>query len=160
MEQSVVQVLVIPDSLEDVSVIRQLVKSCEDSTSSFVVYETVTYEDSLKARVSNGFDVCFLDHNLTGYPIDGLDLLERAIAGGCTNPVILLTSMNDEDIEWAAFESGAAEFLNKNLDMNSRAIKQTIRYAIRSHKQIQGVELRLRTVQKQLTAIARTYRRG
>jgi len=116
------------------------------------------YADALRALVRNTHDVCILDH-VTGASLTGIEVLKRANAGGCVTPVILMTRMADDDIEWAADDAGAAGWLNRDLDLNDRTVKHVIRYAISHFKQLQDVQDNMTELQKQLAEISRRLRR-
>ena len=89
-----------------------------------------------------------------------MDLLRRANAGGCQRPAILLTVMDDEDIDWAVEDVGAAGFLNKNLDLNDRVVKHAVWHAVRHFQQLQDIRQQLSVVQKQLVDVGRKLSRG
>ncbi len=60
---------------------------------------------------------------------NGLELLKEAIADGCRAPIILFTGQGNRELDMAAMQAGAADYLNKN-NISSELLERSIRYAI------------------------------
>ena len=89
--------------------------------------ETVdNYAAGLKKLLSGQFAVCLLDYQLGER--DGLALLGEAKAAGCETPVIMLTSDTSDDVDLAALEAGASDYLIKG-ELTARTLERAIRYA-------------------------------
>ena len=89
--------------------------------------ETVdNYAAGLKKLLSGQFAVCLLDYQLGER--DGLALLREAKAAGCETPVIMLTSDTSDDVDLAALEAGASDYLIKG-ELTARTLERAIRYA-------------------------------
>ncbi|MSU45918.1 MAG: response regulator [Lacunisphaera sp.] len=61
---------------------------------------------------------------------DGLELLREARITGCEIPVIILTAEDSDDVDIAAMEAGAVDYLVKT-NLNSRLLERAIRYALK-----------------------------
>jgi len=87
-----------------------------------------TYEAGLQKLMGGSHTVCLLDYHLDDR--DGLDLLREAQAAGCEVPVIILTAEEGNDVDIAAMEAGAVDYLVKN-SLNSRQLERAISYALK-----------------------------
>ena len=82
----------------------------------------------------DGFDreaigAIVLDLRMPG--IDGLAVLERLVAGGVDQPVVMLTGHGTVELCRRAFKSGAAEFLEKPVD--DEQLLEALQHAVRAH---------------------------
>ncbi len=84
------------------------------------------YATGLKLLLSGRHAVCLLDYRL-GLR-DGLELLREARAAGCNVPVVLLTAEASDEIDEAALEAGAMDYLVKG-ELSPRILEHSIRYA-------------------------------
>jgi signal transduction histidine kinase len=87
-----------------------------------------TYEAALDSISRQEHDVYLLDYHLGDRT--GLDLLRRAIADGCTTPMILLTGQGDHEVDLEAMRIGAADYLIKS-NIDAHFLERSIRYAIK-----------------------------
>jgi len=82
----------------------------------------------------DGFDreaigAIVLDLRMPG--IGGLAVLERLVAGGVDQPVVMLTGHGTVELCRRAFKSGAAEFLEKPVD--DEQLLEALQHAVRAH---------------------------
>ena len=87
-----------------------------------------TYEAGLKRLLSGNHAACLLDYHLGDR--DGLELLREARIAGCETPVIILTADDSDDVDIAAMEAGAVDYLVKTT-LNSRLLERALRYALK-----------------------------
>jgi signal transduction histidine kinase len=120
-----VKVLIVDDDEEDFILARDLLAEARDTR--YAVEWASTYEDAMLAIDRRVHDVYLLDYRLGERT--GLELLREAIASGCRAPLILLTGQGDRDVDIAAMESGAADYLSKG-QVDSQILERSIRYAI------------------------------
>jgi DNA-binding response OmpR family regulator len=140
--------------------LQEILESIEDNHTRYSVDSLSAYDDAISAMVNNTHDLYIVDHLLPNTSVSGLELVERVNAGGCNRPVILVTSMSDEDVEWAAEEAGAACFLNRPLDMEPRVLKHAIRFSLSHFSRLKDVQYKLVLMKTQLSEICRKLNRG
>ena len=93
-----------------------------------------SFDEGLEAMRSNAYDVYLVDYRLGAE--SGLDLIRSVIALGCKKPIIMLTGLGDQNVDEAAMDAGAADYLVKG-QINNSLLGRAIRYAIQ-RKQIEG----------------------
>ena len=94
----------------------------------FLVEWAANFEDGHRRLLESNYDVCLLDYQLGER--DGLELLRSVRAEGCFTPVIFLTADASEEVDHAAMEAGAADFLVKG-EINPRMLERSVRYALK-----------------------------
>lgn len=144
----------------DLESLQVALAEAEDKSLRFSLDTTDSYETAISAMVNNTHDVYLIDHLLPNCPTTGLELIERANAGGCNRPVILLTSMADEDVVWASEEAGAACFLNKQMDLSPRVLKHSLHHATSHFVRLKEIQYQLVLVRNQLSDVCRKLNRG
>src|SRR5258708_1356358 len=93
---------------------------------AFALDGAQTYDEGLKKLLSGKYAVCLLDYRLDAQ--DGLALLREARIAGSETPVIILTADDSEEVDIAAMEAGAVDYLVK-ATINPRLLERSIRYA-------------------------------
>ncbi len=83
--------------------------------------------DALAYLESGGYDCAILDIMMPG--LDGITVLKRARASGCTLPIIMLTAKSETDDKVLGLDSGANDYLTKPFD--SKELLARIRAATR-----------------------------
>jgi len=118
-------ILLIDTDEEDYILTRQLLNEIEDV--KFNLDWVRTYQTGLDTITCNQHDAYLIDHRL-GVK-DGLQLLREAVKLGCQAPIILLTGQGDREVDLAAMQAGAADFLAKD-QLGPLLLERSIRYAI------------------------------
>jgi diguanylate cyclase (GGDEF)-like protein len=86
-----------------------------------------TYEEGLAQLLAGGHAACLLDYQLGER--DGLELIREAVARGCKTPIIFLTAETSENVDTAAMNAGALDYLVKG-ELNAGALERSLRYAL------------------------------
>ena len=107
-----------------------------------------TYEEGIERLLSGGYAACLLDYQLG--PRDGLTLIREAIARGCRVPIIFLTAESGENVDIAAMNAGALDYLVKG-EITSRTIERSLRYALKLGESLEA--LRQLATRDQLTGL-------
>jgi len=133
-----VRVLLIDDDRDDYLLTRDLF--AEIPGNRYVLDWAPDYERGLAALCEATHDVYLLDFRLGEK--SGLDLMAEARKNNCSGPIIFLTGQSVWEVDLAAMEQGAADFLDKGrldavlLDRSVRYALQQRRYEIELEKQV------------------------
>lgn len=130
-----VRILLIEDDPDDVFLTRELLRDAEEAF--FALDHTTDPVEGLDRLLRNDCDVCLLDYRLGS--VDGIEILQRAIEGGCVKPIILLTGQNDSDLAREALRTGASDYLVKG-QIDTPALERSIRHSVERKR----LELQLR----------------
>ncbi len=85
------------------------------------------FDRALAKLRDQDFDLCFVDY-LIGKR-DGIEFIETACRAGASVPLILLTGIDDPDVDLKACSAGAADFLPKG-DLSQATLSRTVRFAL------------------------------
>ncbi|MEA2170678.1 MAG: hypothetical protein QOF76_3978 [Solirubrobacteraceae bacterium] len=122
------RVLLVDDDSDDLFLTTALLKQI--ASTRYEVHTAATVAEVQTRLDDSVYDVFLVDFRLG--PVDGLRVAESILARDRHAPVILLTGMDDREVDLRAAEIGVADFLLKRgLDANS--LDRAIRYAI-SHQ--------------------------
>ncbi|MEL6477160.1 MAG: histidine kinase dimerization/phospho-acceptor domain-containing protein, partial [Pseudomonadota bacterium] len=124
MPHRVVRILLVDDDEEDAFITEELLG---DAPGRFDLTWISSYESALRTAAERDFDVCLVDYRIGGET--GIEFLEKATAQGVACPMIMLTGVGQHEIDVAASEVGAADFLDKG-SLTPILLERAIRYAI------------------------------
>lgn len=124
MLSKTVRVLLVEDDEDDYFLTRDVIGSIEKGR--YAVTWLDTFDKALNALDKETFDVAFVDYRMGART--GIDFIAAAKAGGHDLPMIILTGLNDHDIDITASEAGAFDFLVKD-ELTPAKIERTIRFA-------------------------------
>jgi PAS domain S-box-containing protein len=123
------KVLIIEDDEDDYFITSEYLH--EITTINISCSWCYNLADAQQKLKSNEFDLYFLDYRLGAKT--GLELLKEAIEGGTYKPIILLTGKGTPEIDKAAVENGAYDYLIKS-ELTSEKLERCLRYAIERYK--------------------------
>ena len=86
------------------------------------------FDDGLVRLLKGNYTACLLDYQLG--PRDGLELIAAAVAQGCHTPIIFLTAETSENIDTAAMNAGALDYLVKG-EITPHSLERSLRYALK-----------------------------
>lgn len=124
MQQPSTKILLIEDDQDDFILTRDLLS--EVDSGHYHLDWVQTYNDGLKQIEAAAHDVYLIDYRLGKE--DGLQLLRQAVQSGVQAPIIMLTGQTDRDIDLAAMQAGAADYLIKGR-IDGQLLDRAIRYA-------------------------------
>lgn len=120
-----IDILIIDDDEDDYLIIRSLLE--EISRSPLSLEWASSYTEGEAILTENRHSVCLMDYRLGAHT--GISLLKKAPDLGFTGPIILLTGLNDGEIDMIALEAGAVDYLVKD-GLTAQGLSRSIRYAL------------------------------
>jgi PAS domain S-box-containing protein len=145
-----VRVLLIDDDEDDFFLTRDLLGDIPNG--GFELEWVSDYDAALEAVGRGAHDVYLLDYRLGRRT--GLDLLREARQRGYHPAVIFLTGQGEREVDVAAMEAGALDYLEKG-HLNSATLERAIRYTLLQKRQADELE---RKVQERTADLARANR--
>jgi signal transduction histidine kinase len=127
---ALVRVLVLDDNEDDFAFVKILLGKSQ--RCSYHLEWVPTEAAALAALRKGGFDVGLFDYRLGA--TTGLEILRTLRQQQCEIPIILLTGSENPEIDQAALDSGAADYLCKSA-LDTTRLERAIRYSI-SHGQM------------------------
>src|SRR5437899_6158067 len=125
IQGQLVKVLLIEDDEDDFIIARDMFS--EIRGTRFTLDWVKTFEAGVQTMCRNQHDAVLVDYRLGAR--NGVELLEEAQEGGCQAPVILLTGSGEHEIDVAAMQAGAADYVVKT-ELRADSLERTIRYAL------------------------------
>ncbi len=122
-----VRILLIDDDKEDFLIVSDMLAAAENTR--FKLDWVQTYEAGLEAISRREHGVYLLDYFMGSH--NGLDILKKAIEGGCKAPIIFLTAHGNYAVDLKAMEAGASDYLEKG-EFTGPILERSIRYSIMS----------------------------
>jgi signal transduction histidine kinase/HPt (histidine-containing phosphotransfer) domain-containing protein len=126
MKTETIKVLLIEDDEDDYILTRELLS--EVKGGEYQLDWASSYEEGLEVAARREHHVCLVDYRLGEH--SGVHLIREARNFGLTTPMILLTGQGDHDVDVAAIEAGATDYLVKDETPAGR-LERTIRYAVK-----------------------------
>ncbi len=139
-----IRVLVVDDDEDDFLLTSHSLRDIPGS--HFEVEWASSYQAGLSRIKDFAHDVYIIDYYLGANT--GLTLIREAIKAQCEEPMILLTGVNNPEVDEAATELGAFDYLLKG-NLSADSLERSIRYSLAQAAMIKAVkenEARFRTV--------------
>ncbi|MFC6758057.1 MULTISPECIES: hybrid sensor histidine kinase/response regulator [Haloarcula] len=130
-------ILLVEDNPSDARLIEEFLK---EQTQTFTVRHVDRLAEATEAR-DDTVDIILLDLDLPDS--GGFETLETMLDVAGTEPVVVLTGLDEDGVGVEAVERGAQDFLIKT-DLGPKLLGQTIRYAIERARQQEELEQRNR----------------
>jgi diguanylate cyclase (GGDEF)-like protein len=140
------RILLIDDDRMQFRLTQQHFKTFRSAT--YELDWAATYEEGITKLLGGGHAACLLDYQLG--PRDGLALIREALAQGCRVPIIFLTAESGENVDIAAMNAGALDYLVKG-EMSPRMLERSLRYALKLGDTLEA--LRQLATRDQLTGL-------
>ena len=120
-----IHILLVDDDEDDYILTRDLL--AEASGTRFELKWVSTFEAGLEAIDQEQHEVYLFDYRLGNG--SGLELLRMATMRGIKAPIIILTAQGGPEVDMAAMEIGAHDFLDKR-SLTPQLLERSIRYAL------------------------------
>jgi len=125
MTKEPIRILLVDDDEDDYVLTRDLLVG--GSGDRFHLDWVDTYGRAVEAIEQKEHDIYLFDYRLGEQT--GLELLQYSIDSGIRAPIILLTAQGDRDVDMAAMEMGASDYLEKRT-LSAELLERSIRYAL------------------------------
>lgn len=132
VRNSPIRVLLVDDDQNTYLLTRRMLSKMQ---GPFTIEWAPNFESGLEAMSRKEHDVYLLDYRLGAR--NGLELLREAIAAGCKEPIIMLTTENPE-VDAEAMRLGAADFLSKDR-LDPALLERSIRYSIKHYATLRAL---------------------
>lgn len=148
MKGTKLNVLIIDDDEDDFILIREMLKDIQGQ--EYNVTWTPTYHDAREIVMHDKWDVILVDYDLGART--GLDLIREAVEKEVKAPLIMITGRGRYELDVEVMNSGAADYLTKNM-INPAFLERAIRYSIERSRSKEILEqmVQERTVEMQNT---------
>lgn len=133
------KLLIVDDDEDDYLLARDLLN--ELSRGPYQLDWAASYEQGMEMLQANAHDLCLMDYQLGSR--DGIELVRQSQKLGFTGPIILLTGMQQNDVDMQALEAGAVDYLVKD-GLTAVQLARSIRYALARREMEQERVERLR----------------
>ncbi len=140
-----VRILLIDDDEEDFILIRDIVEKIPGNTH--LIEWAQNCEKACEKIRSCVYDICLIDYRLKG--ATGVEVIKQLAENECGMPFIILTGIEDPDIDFAAMQAGASDYLIKG-QIDAPQLERAIRYAIKHKKLEQELRMANRKLQQTL----------
>ncbi|MEA2165382.1 MAG: hypothetical protein QOK37_3509 [Thermoanaerobaculia bacterium] len=134
IESRDVKVLLVEDDEDDFVLTRDLLS--DSRRTRFSLDWVPSYREALAAIAKGQHDVYLVDYRLGEH--DGLEILREARAAGCVRPIILLTGQGDGEVDIAAMQAGAADYLVKG-QLDAQLLERSIRYSLEQNRTLEAL---------------------
>ncbi|WP_025028998.1 response regulator transcription factor [Caldalkalibacillus mannanilyticus] len=125
--------------------LKELIKLLNSDKDILVVGTAVTKEEAVQFAQTIQFDIALMDINLSENNLDGIYAAFK-IGKICKSKIIMLASLNDEEIIEKAFTAGAVNFITKEKYMQ---IPHVIREVYRTVTPIEILVRKYRNLKKE-----------
>lgn len=127
-------ILVVEDDEDDLFLLSSLLN---DSVFwDFTIDWAPNFQQGKEKMNAFQYDVCFVDHYLGNQT--GIEFIQSFNETKMCAPMILLTGIDNIELDSLAIESGAADYIPKS-DMEQIILDRSIRHALERHKQLKQV---------------------
>jgi|GEM_PF-6285331 len=124
-DQAAIRVMIVEDDSDDYVLTLDLLQEARRLRVQPI--RVSRSADALQAMLETEHDICLLDYRLGS--VDGLEILVEARKRGYSQPAVMLTGQDSDDLADAALQAGASDFLEKSR-LSSALLERTIRYAL------------------------------
>jgi diguanylate cyclase (GGDEF)-like protein/PAS domain S-box-containing protein len=132
--QATLSVLLVEDDEDDVLLARAMLR--EIAPTAYQVDWAMTLDDVEDHLARMTHDVYLVDYRLGRHT--GLDVARTILSGERHAPVIMLTGVDDRDVDVKAAELGIADYLVKG-SIDASSLERSIRYAITHQHALQAL---------------------
>lgn len=123
--QPALNILLIEDDQDDFLIIKELLDDIEGCDYS--LHCARNGKDGIERLKTEPFDVCLVDYRIDGH--SGIDFIAEVTEMNVDVPLILITGSSSREVDLAASEVGAANFVEMK-KLTSVGLERAIRYSV------------------------------
>ena len=151
MAEKPIHILLVDDDEDDYIIVRDLLR--EAGGTRFNLEWVDTYERAVEVIEKKKYDLFLFDYRLGER--NGLELLRFVLSREIRTPRILLTAQGDHEVDMAALDLGASDYLDKQT-LSPDSLERSIRYALerkRAEEALRESEAKYRRVSDNSPAV-------
>jgi len=151
MAEKPIHILLVDDDEDDYIIVRDLLR--EAGGTRFNLEWVDTYERAVEVIEQKKYDLFLFDYRLGER--NGLELLRFVLSREIRTPRILLTAQGDHEVDMAALDLGASDYLDKQT-LSPDSLERSIRYALerkRAEEALRESEAKYRRVSDNSPAV-------
>jgi diguanylate cyclase (GGDEF)-like protein len=130
-----IRILLVEDDEDDYIILRDFLMDLSGEVK-FELDWVTNYQAGLTQIQRANHDVYLVDHYLG--ESSGLELLREAIQAGCQEPIIMITGQSAPEIDHAALQAGATDYLEKS-QITAQLLERSIRYALERNRLLKKI---------------------
>jgi diguanylate cyclase (GGDEF)-like protein len=130
-----IRILLVEDDEDDYIILRDYLMDLSGEVK-FELDWVTNYQAGLTQIQRANHDVYLIDHYLG--ESSGLELLREAIQSGCQEPIIMITGQSAPEIDHAALQAGATDYLEKS-QITGQLLERSIRYAMERNRLLKKI---------------------
>lgn len=130
-----VRILLVDDDEADYILTRDLL--AEIPEANFVLEWVSDFDEALEVICGNQHDLILVDYRLGKK--NGLELIRECFRRSCQTAMILLTGQGEREVDYAAMEAGAADYLEKSR-LDAGILERSIRYTLQKKRHSDQLE--------------------
>ena len=139
-DSDAIRLLLIDDDEDEYRLLRSAIREIE--APRYDLDWVANADDGLR-RMGDGYAAVFVDYRLGA--TSGIELVRTAREQGHTVPLIMLTGEGSKQVDMAALDAGASDYLEKGRTGNG-LLERTLRYAISNFETHEALRRSLRQV--------------
>ncbi len=151
MQDSRLHILIVEDSADDARSLMSILEAIPDYTFRIDWARTIAEAKAVLLRGGDRVDLVFCDFILENET--GLDFLKMLHACPSAPPVVMITAMDDHEVDVACMEAGARDYLRKG-SLTPEALERVIRYTTHNHRTETELKSALKVREQMLSIVS------
>jgi serine phosphatase RsbU (regulator of sigma subunit) len=140
-----ISILLVDDDEDEFFLFQDLLLDGEDRR--FSLKWVSDYDDALEAIKTGFHDICLIDYHLGEK--SGLDLIREPVVKKIDIPIIMVTGLEDREVDLMAMKYGAFDYLVKGA-FDYPLLERSIRYSLERHKLLRQLKNQQEIIQRDL----------
>ncbi|MCC5806346.1 MAG: hybrid sensor histidine kinase/response regulator [Opitutales bacterium] len=151
MQDSRLHILIVEDSADDARSLMSILEAIPDYTFRIDWARSIAEAKAVLHSKDDRVDLIFCDFILENET--GLDFLKMLQSCPAAPPVIMITAMDDHNVDVACMEAGARDYLRKG-SLSPEALERVIRYTTHNHRTETELKAALKVREQMLSIVS------